>query len=139
MTPKQRLKALKDTLNKVLPGFLKLDAGILLWQFIEGFTLLKKRKEAKGFKKVWYTIIAVPLFIDGFIRDVRVNATSGEYMFGKYSKGAWFYAGQSTLTGTLIRVVQAGPKATNFKLAVQIAEVLNDYDPGHVNLEGVKV
>lgn len=138
MTKAQRLEALKETLDAELGGFMRLDAGLLLWQFINGFKIKRYREDAKGLARVWYTIIAIPLFFDGFIRDVRVNSTAGKYMFGDLAIGDKKYLGLSTLTGTLWRVVAAGPTAQNYKLAVQIGEVLNDYDPGHVNLEGVK-
>jgi len=144
MTKAQKLAALEKTLAQELKGAEYFDARVLLKQFIAGFKIKAFHAKAKGLEKLWYKIIAIPLFFDGFIRDVRVNSTSGKKLFGAYSvKDKYF--GLSTLTGTLIRVKQAEPINTKefthpaygliskekVMLAHQICEVLNDYDKGH--------
>ena len=133
MSKSERLHALIDKINEVIPSYLQPDVKTMLWQFVKGYKIKAYREEATGIKRAWYTIIAVPLFIDGFIRDVRVNSTAGKYLFGSYSIGDRKYAGLSTLTGTIQRIVDAGPEAPNYELAVQIGTVLNDYDEGHIN------
>ncbi len=131
MSKSERLEELKEALDEALPSTLmNYDARAMLFTFIKGFKILRYRKDSKGWARAWYTIIAIPMFIDGYIRDVRVNSTTGKKLFGDYSiKDKYF--GLSTLTGTLIRVQKAGPSAENYDLAVQICEVLNQYDPGH--------
>lgn len=131
MGKSERLEALNEILNEALPNTLmNLDARAMLFTFIKGYKILRYRKDSKGLERIWYTIIAIPMFFDGIIRDVRVNSTTGKKLFGDLSiKDKYF--GLSTLTGTLIRVQKAGPSAQNYDLAVQICEVLNDYDPGH--------
>ena len=129
MSKSDRLEALKETLDEVLPDTLmNYDARVMLFTFIKGFKILRYRKDSKGWAKVWYTIIAIPMFFDGYIRDVRVNSTTGKKLFPEqYQFG--------TLTATIQRVVTStGNK--NYDLAMQIAEVLNDYDPGHIKFGG---
>ena len=135
MSKSDRLEALKETLDKVLPNTLmNYDARVMLFTFIKGFKILRYRKDSKGWAKAWYTFIAVPMFIDGYIRDVRVNSTTGKLLFGDFSiKDKYF--GLSTLTGTLQRVIDSGSKAENYDLACQIGIVLNDYDPGHIKFK----
>ncbi len=124
MSKSQRLADLNDTLDIVLSGVYNLDAKLLLIQFVKGFKIISYRKEAKGIRRAWYTFIAVPLLIDGYIRDVRVNSTTGKKLFPEQYKFG-------TLTATVQRVVDAGP-VYNYDLAVQIGKVLNDYDEGHI-------
>lgn len=131
MSKSVRLEALRDKIDEVIPSYLQPDVKVMLWQFIKGFKIKRYREESTGLKRFWYTLIAVPLFVDGFIRDVRVNSTAGKYLFKEYSRGDRKYAGLSTLTGTLWRVKAAGKKAPNYDMAVQICEVLNDYDENH--------
>jgi len=130
MGKSERLAALGNTLNEILSGVYEADARLLLIQFVKGFKIISYRKQATGLRRAWYTFIAVPLLLDGYIRDVRVNSTTGKKLFGDLSvKDKYF--GLSTLTGTLIRVKKAGPTAQNYELAVQICQVLSDYDSGH--------
>lgn len=127
----EKLAALQDAMDEALPNTLmNYDARVMLFTFIKGYKILRYRKDSKGWIRAWYTLIAVPMFIDGFIRDVRVNSTTGKKLFGDLSiKDKYF--GLSTLTGTLIRVKAGGPSAQNYDLAVQICKTLNLYDPGH--------
>lgn len=142
MSKKERLEALKEALDISLPSTLQnYDAKAMLWTFITGFKILRYRKDSKGWTRVWYTLIAVPLFIDGYVRDVRVNSTTGKKLFGKYAEFG-------TLTATLKRIKKAEPakgalgsdgydskygfiSAKKYDLSRQICEVLDDYDPGH--------
>ena len=126
MGKKERIEALKDRLDKVLPNVAEnMDAKVMLWTYVKGFKILSYRKESTGLAKAWYTFIAMPMFIDGYIRDVRVNSTSGKKLFPDYYKFG-------TFTATIQRVIDAGIGAPSYVFAVQIADVLNDYDPGHI-------
>ena len=135
----KRLKELQDMLADELSGLYAADARVLLLQFVNGFKVLKYRKQSVGWARVWYTFIAGVTFIDGYMRDVRVNSTTGKFLFGEYAKFG-------TLTATLIRVKQAKLGASTgayvhpkygtlsmqrYNIAVQICRVLSDYDEGH--------
>ena len=103
MTKDQRLTALKARLDELLPGPEKLEAKILLWQFIQVFKA-RKRYDATGSiaKKAWYIALFGPMLVSGYIRDVRVNSTVGKMLFGDFAKFG-------TLTATLKRVKEARP------------------------------
>lgn len=147
----ERLISLKIKLNEVLPAHMLVEALILLDQFEKGFEIIRYHNQSEGIEKLWYKIIGFLLFIDGILRDVRLNSGLGDcklcrkyffgvgqYLFGDFSKFG-------TLTATLIRVKES--KLTHdgryfhmaygyisverYELACQICEVLSDYEKGH--------
>lgn len=127
MSKEQRLKDLQDMLHKELGwAFLYREAELLLDQFIYGFTLKKNHDtEGRFLHRVWYKLVALPVFLDGYIRDVRLNHLIGRKLFGEHYRFG-------TLTATLKRTKErADPRSREFALAVQVCEVLNDYDEGH--------
>jgi len=142
-TKAERLRALKKTLDDLLPEPLESDARILLWQFIQVFKAKKRYdKTNKWYKKAWYAAVFGPMAVVGYVRDVRVNSTAGKLLFGEFAKFG-------TLTATLKRVIKHGlgepatyynglpityidqDRADRYNLAIQICEVLNDWDEGH--------
>jgi len=137
-TKAERLRALKKTLDDLLPEPLESDARILLWQFIQVFKAKKRYDNTdKWYKKAWYGAVFGPMAVVGYVRDVRVNSTAGKLLFGDFAKFG-------TLTATLKRVKKAhweerhtygvivtGDLHAQYNLAVQICEVLGDYDPDH--------
>ncbi len=125
MSKKARLDALNKELDNKLEGFRKYAAKLLLWMFIKGFKIKRYfSEESNILKKIGYVLVAIPLFKNGYVLDVAVNQMVAQEFFGKnYEFG--------TLTATLWRVKKEGEKAKGYVFAMQICEVLNDYDEGH--------
>ena len=125
MSKKARLDALNKKLDVELEGVRKYMAKILLWMFIKGFKIKRFFGEEDNIlKKIGYIIIAIPLFSYGYILDVCVNQAVGPQFFGRNY-------GFGTLTATLWRVKKEGKAAKGYAFAMQICEVLNDYDESH--------
>jgi|GEM_PF-2639998 len=158
MTKAERLRALKEKLEYyedkgVINKLERVDACILLDQFVYLFEFKKKRKNTGGrWKKGYYSVLGWMIFASGIKRDLRVNDTLGYKFFGEFAKRGKF----KTLTSTLKRVKGAKTLITNvdhtgnfedvlqycdpkygcvsveyYNLAVQICLVLNDWDEGH--------
>lgn len=127
MTKEERLYNLCDVLMKELGGpILYIDAYLLLRQFIYGFNIKKNHDtEGRFLHRIWYKLVALPVFLDGYIRDVRLNHLIGRRLFGEHYRFG-------TLTATLKRTKEnANPLSREWALAKQVCEVLNDYDPEH--------
>lgn len=142
MTKKEMKDALIKNMKEVLPVLMLGDALILLDQFEKLFEMKKYAEKEKGWKKYYYYTIGYSIGLGAYIRDVRVNSMAGKYLFGNFAKFG-------TLTATLWRIKKAEikndglgniyayhPKYGNididrYKLAMQICEVLNNYDEGH--------
>lgn len=124
MTKKQMKETLIKRIKKELSGLELLDTLALLNQFEKVFEIKKYAEKTKGIKKYYYYGIGYAVAIDGFVRDIRVNSKTGKKLFGKI-------ATFGTLTSTLVKVKEQGPKAQNYALAVEICAVLSNYDKGH--------
>ena len=128
-TPKTRLARLYKVLDKKLLFYEKPEIWLLLKQFIAFFELKKRHDNTGGkWKRAWYKLIGAPLLLDGYIRDLRVNRLIGTRLFDEAPKKKF-----ETFTDRLQRI-KANPdeySAEHVALAVQICEVLNDYDEGH--------
>ena len=132
MTPEQRLEELKEELRGKLPFYIYLDSCILLDQFIRVFDYKRRHDNTGGFfKRLFYKSVIYGMLVDGYIRDMRINATAGKILFPKHYKSSSWHK-QSTLTATMKRV-----KADLFAVpahrgtAIRICIVLNDHDPDH--------
>lgn len=132
MTNEQKLEDLKEELRAKLPLVIWVDACILLDQFIRVFDYKRRHDNTGGFfKRAFYKSVIYGMLVDGYIRDLRINATAGKILFPKHYKSDSWHK-QSTLTATMKRV-----KSDLFALpahrgtATRICEVLNDYDPEH--------
>lgn len=127
MSKAEQLQALIQKIDEVIPSPIRrIATKIMLWLFIKGFRIKKYFKEAENkFVKFWYIILAIPLFLHGYILDVLINETVGKDQFGiHYERG--------TLSETIQRVVDAGPDAENYAFAVQVGTILNDHDANHI-------
>ena len=142
MTPEQKLNELKEELRGKLPLHIYLDACILLDQFIRVFDYKRRHDNTErgsgifGYikyqsKRLFYKAVVAGMLADGYIRDLRINATAGKILFPKHYKSDSWHK-QSTLTATMKRV-----KADLFAVpdhrgtAIRICIVLNDHDPDH--------
>lgn len=139
MSKSERLEALKIKIDEVIESPVRrFFTKLLLAMFIAGFKIKRYYQESTGLWKLWYIIIALPLFLYGYVLDVLINATVGKNQFGKFSKFG-------TLTATLWRVKKAEKlndieyyhseygviAIEKYNFAVQVCEVLNDQDEGH--------
>lgn len=135
-----RLQALNKRIDTILDPPYSHQAKLLLWQFVKVFKIKKHyEQETNWIKKAWYLLVGIPLAVDGFIRDVQLNSVLGPRLFPKS------YVKFGPLTSTLNRVLKSEPNTAStrihrkygvikngqYLMAVQICEVLNDYDPNH--------
>ena len=54
--------------------------------FIKGFKIKAYYKDSTGLARAWYILVALPLFLYGYILDVLINQTVGKDFFGEASK-----------------------------------------------------